>query len=86
MIEDTTIDEKVRSVVGPKLVFYKNYNLLMYLKFALTVSERIVKEIEDASDSNSSSFSEKEDNLLDIEKDVPKKNFHWVLVSITLKC
>ena len=76
MIEDTTIDEKVRAVVDSKLVFCKNHNLLMYLKFALTVSKRIVEEIENTSNSNSSSSSKKENNLLDIENNVPKKNFH----------
>ena len=75
MIGDATIGEKVRSVVGPELVFCKDHNLLMYPKSALAVPGRIVEEIEDASDSESSS-SEEEDDLSDIEDDVPKKDFH----------
>ena len=76
IIEDAIIDEKVRSVVGPKLVFCKDYNLLIYFKSALTVPGRIIEEIENTSDSDSSSFSEEEDDLLDIEDDASKKNFH----------
>ena len=75
MIGDTIIDENIRAIVGSKLVFYKNHNLLIYFKSALTISGRIIEEIEDTSNSNSS-FLKKENNLLDIENDVSKKNFY----------
>ena len=56
-------------------MFYKNYNLLIYFKSALTISRRIIEKIENTLNSNSS-FLEKENNLLDIEDDVLKKDFY----------
>ncbi len=45
---DTSISEAVREVVRPKLVFYKDYNLLIYPKSIIVVpTTSKVVELED---------------------------------------
>ena len=66
MIDDTTIDEIVRAIIDSELVFCKNHNLLMYLKFAMTIEKAVtIKKIDTIDISNSFDFESDDDSNVD---------------------
>ncbi len=67
MISNASIDEQVRKVKGPELVFCKDHNLLMYPKSAVPESGFIESDLDlPSSESSSSSDDDSEDDLEDI--------------------
>ena len=58
-----------------ELIFYKNYNLLIYSKFIITIMpEKIIKKKRDFS--NTKSFNNNKNNLFDIKNESFKNDFH----------
>jgi hypothetical protein len=72
IIDDTSIDEIVREMIEPELIFCKNHNLLMYSKFVMTSSEKnpIVENDSNSFDSDDSS----DDDVFDVD-DSSDENF-----------
>ena len=69
-IENRLIEEKIREVVSPEIIFCKNYNLLIYSKSTIIIARKIllkatVKEIELL---ESNSFLDFEDDLSDVKE------------------
>ena len=63
IIGDVSLGEEVREVVGPEMVFCKDYNLVMYFKAALlrALLKATVEEILDLSESLDYEESSEED-------------------------
>lgn len=70
-IGDKTIDEQVREIVGPELVFCKDHNLLMYPKSAVPKSGFVESDREEEAASSSDSSSDESDDVEDIQDPVP---------------
>ena len=64
-IDNRTIEKEVRGVVGPEMVFCKDYNLLIYPKAAMTTPKALSEILPKATvielDSSDSSSSDSED-------------------------
>ena len=60
-------------------MFYKNYNLLIYSKIAITISRASLKAIMKEINNKSSNLSslEFEDNLSNIKKIQRNSDFYW---------
>ena len=76
MIDDVQQNETIKAVVESKLMFCNDYNLLMYSKFVMTISNNKQKsnlqfriEKVNSSDSNSENDSD-ENDLFDIENSI----------------
>ena len=67
MVGDTSVGETVREVVGPKLMFCKDHNLLMYPKSIMAVPG--LEKVDDT-DGDSSDSSDSEDNISDVDDPV----------------
>ena len=67
-IDDKHIEEKIREVVGPELVFCKDHNFLIYFKVVIirlkTSSKITVEEIDSSEFSESFDF---DNDLSDVE-------------------
>ena len=70
MIDDVFAKKTSRVVVDSKLVFCKNHNLFMYLKFVMTMSSKhvTIEKIDDV-DSFDSSY-DFDDDLFDVENSI----------------
>ena len=71
LIGDIFIEEIIRAIQSLKIIFYKDYNLLIYFKFIIT----LFSTIEKVESSSSESFSSSEDNLSDIKK-ISRRSFN----------
>ena len=74
-IKDKIIKEQVRGVMSSEIVFYQDYNLLIYFKATMITSKILktfVKEIENSFESENSNF---DNDLLNIKKIVREQNF-----------
>ena len=67
-IDDKYVKKKIREIVKPELVFYKDYNLLMYFKIVMirlkTSSKVIVEKIDFSKSFESFNF---DNDLFDVE-------------------
>lgn len=54
IINNVIIDKEVREVIGPEIIFYREHNLIMYLKSTIVrvLSKAIVEEVSDYSESS----------------------------------
>ena len=70
IVGDTLISEAMREVVRPKLVFYKDYNLLIYPKSIIVVpiNSKVVELKDNNSLDQSKSLDEDEAKALDVEE------------------
>ena len=67
-VDNKHIKEKIHEIVRPELVFYKDYNLLIYFKVVIikmkTSSKVIVEEIDSSKSFESFNF---DNDLFDVE-------------------
>lgn len=71
LVGDPSQGEAIREVTGPKLVFCKEHNLLMYPKSALAAGKAKANAAYVETDSESSSSSDSEDDLSEVEDSKP---------------
>ena len=71
MIDDVFAKKMSRAVIDSELVFCKNHNLLIYLKFVMTMLDKhvTVEKIDDidSKSASSNSFEDSNDDIFDVE-------------------